>query len=74
MTDATPPSQENNDDTALGRILRQAGDAAVLDTLSRLSGADLTTLLLETMRVRARGLTPAEVFAATTVIGSSRPR
>jgi hypothetical protein len=62
MTDATPPSQENNDGTALGRILRQAGDTAVLDTLARLSGADLTTLLLETMRVRARGLTPADVF------------
>ncbi len=45
------------------RVLRQAGGPEILDVLAeRLSGADLTTLLLEVMRVRARALAPADVL------------
>ncbi|MGN9844031.1 hypothetical protein ACTMTI_38495 [Nonomuraea sp. H19] len=48
---------------ALDRVLRQAGGPEILDTLAeRLPGADLTTLLLEVMRRRARALTPADVL------------
>lgn len=46
----------------LTRVVRQAGGAEVLDRLARLSGADLTTLLLALMRRRTARLTPAEVF------------
>ncbi|QYC41323.1 hypothetical protein Nocox_18570 [Nonomuraea coxensis DSM 45129] len=49
--------------TALDRVLRQAGGPGILDVLAgRLSGADLTTLLLEVMRRRAGALTPADVL------------
>ncbi|MGP3919609.1 hypothetical protein [Nonomuraea sp. 10N515B] len=49
--------------SALDRVLRQAGGPEILDVLSeRLSGADLTTLLLEVMRRRARALAPADVL------------
>ncbi|WP_205315493.1 hypothetical protein [Nonomuraea lactucae] len=49
--------------TALGRVLRRAGGPETLDVLAgRLSGADLTTLLLEAMRLRARDLAPADVL------------
>jgi hypothetical protein len=52
-----------DESTALQRVLRKAGGPEILDVLAeRLSGADLTTLLLEVMRVRARGLTPADVL------------
>jgi hypothetical protein len=51
---------------ALRRVLERAAaedDASLLDLLaSRLSGADLTTLLLEVFRRRALDLTPAEVM------------
>ncbi|HWG23025.1 hypothetical protein [Actinospica sp.] len=50
---------------ALRRILEQAAehDAPLLELLSeRLSGADLTTLLLEVYRRRALNVTPAEVM------------
>ncbi|MEV5555228.1 hypothetical protein AB0L44_16375 [Nonomuraea wenchangensis] len=49
--------------TALDRVLRQAGGPEILDVLAgRLSGADLTTLLLEVMRRRAGELSPADVL------------
>ncbi|WP_223167406.1 hypothetical protein [Nonomuraea sp. SYSU D8015] len=48
---------------ALDRVLKEAGGSEVLDVLSeRLSGADLTTLLLEVMRRRVRALSPADVL------------
>ncbi|MEW9550877.1 hypothetical protein [Nonomuraea sp. NPDC050783] len=48
---------------ALDRVLRGAGGPGVLDVLAeRLSGSDLTTLLLEVMRRRAGSLTPADVL------------
>jgi hypothetical protein len=51
------------DDAALGRVLREAGDPRVLDLLAdRLSGADLTTLLLAVSRARAGRLTPPDVL------------
>ncbi|MEV1178093.1 hypothetical protein [Nonomuraea sp. NPDC049784] len=49
--------------SALGRVLRQAGGQEILDVLAeRLSGADLTTLLLEVTRRRAGALAPADVL------------
>ena len=44
----------------LGRVL--GGNEAVLSALAGLSGADLTTLLLEAMRRRARELRPPQVL------------
>lgn len=50
-------------DTALNRVLRQAGGPDIVDVLGeRLSGADLTTLLLEVFRRRAAQLAPADVL------------
>src|SRR5579859_6358001 len=47
----------------LRRVLGDAGGADVLDVLAdRLSGADLTSLLLEAMRRRALRLSPADVL------------
>jgi len=47
----------------LARVVEQAGGQAVLDALAdRLSGADLTSLLLEVMRRRTDRVTPAEVM------------
>src|ERR1700722_17536127 len=47
----------------LRRVLAQAGDAELLDVLSeRLSGADLTSLLLEVIRRRASRISPAELL------------
>jgi hypothetical protein len=47
----------------LGRVVEQAGGPAVLEALAdRLSGADLTSLLLEVMRRRAARVTPADVM------------
>jgi hypothetical protein len=47
----------------LRRVLGDVGDAEVLDVLAdRLSGADLTSLLLEVMRRRADRLSPADVL------------
>ena len=48
-------------DAALHRVLRQTGPR-LLDTLVRLPGADLTTLLLEVMRRRVAALAPADVL------------
>ncbi|WP_157547927.1 hypothetical protein [Nonomuraea candida] len=49
--------------SALNRVLRRAGGPEILDVLAeRLSGADLTTLMLEVMRRRARALSPADVL------------
>jgi hypothetical protein len=49
--------------SALDRVLRRAGGPEILDILAeRLSGADLTTLLLEVSRRRARALSPADVL------------
>lgn len=48
---------------ALQRVLSRAGGPDLLDLLvTELSGADLTTLLLEVFRRRADRLTPAEVM------------
>jgi len=48
---------------ALRRVLAQVGGPALLDLLAkRLTGADLTTLLLEVFRRRADRLTAAEVM------------
>jgi hypothetical protein len=48
---------------ALRRVLRQLGGAAVLDELAALlSGADLTTLLLEVFRRRAARLSAADIM------------
>ncbi|HVV22044.1 MAG TPA: hypothetical protein VHF06_21605 [Pseudonocardiaceae bacterium] len=49
-------------DTALDRVVRQAGDPALVDRLTAMPGADLTTLLLRVMRSRADRLTPADVL------------
>jgi hypothetical protein len=47
----------------LGRVVEQAGGQAVLEALAeQLSGADLTSLLLEVMRRRAERVTPADVL------------
>lgn len=49
--------------SALERVLKQAGGPEILDVLAeRLPGADLTTLLLETMRRRSGALSPADVL------------
>ena len=47
---------------ALRRVLREAGDPALIDKLAGLPGADLTTVLLEVQRRRAGRVTPAEVM------------
>jgi hypothetical protein len=47
--------------TATDRVVRAAGGEDVVDRLVGLSGADLTTLLLRVMRLRADRLTPADV-------------
>jgi hypothetical protein len=47
---------------ALRRVLREAGDPALVDKLTELPGADLTTVLLEVQRRRADRVTPAEVM------------
>ncbi|MFJ5228856.1 hypothetical protein ACIQBJ_03045 [Kitasatospora sp. NPDC088391] len=48
---------------ALRRVLAEAGGPELLEVLAeRLSGADLTTLLLEVFRRRADRVTPAEVM------------
>jgi hypothetical protein len=58
MADSVPPS-----DAALRRVLRQSGGADVLEVLGhRLSGADLTTLLMAAARLRASHLTAADVL------------
>jgi hypothetical protein len=47
----------------LGRVVEQAGGQAVLEALAeQLSGADLTSLLLEVMRRRAERVTAADVL------------
>jgi hypothetical protein len=50
-----------DDRGALARVLRQADDE-VLDLLAGLPGADLTTLLLEAMRLRAGKLSAPDVL------------
>jgi hypothetical protein len=53
-------SDEND---LLRRVLAQAGDADLLEALTdRLSGADLTSLLLEVMRRRVSRISPAELL------------
>ncbi|QIS14151.1 hypothetical protein [Nocardia arthritidis] len=47
---------------ALRRVLTQVGGRATLDSLVNLAGADLTTLLLEVMRRRARKQTAPELL------------
>jgi len=62
MTRDAPPAKAS-DNPALRRVLTQAGGPELLDLLAdELSGADLTTLLLEVFRRRADRLTPAEVM------------
>jgi hypothetical protein len=46
----------------LRRLLSQPGGADLLETLTALPGADLTSLLLEVMRQRASRLGPADVL------------
>lgn len=48
--------------TATDRVVREAGGEDVVDRLVELSGADLTTLLLRVMRLRAERLRPADVL------------
>lgn len=48
--------------TATDRVVRAAGGDGVVDRLVALSGADLTTLLLRVMRLRADRLSPADVL------------
>ena len=56
-------SQDSPPNPALRRVLAQAGGPDVLDLLAdRLSGADLTTLLLEVFARRAERRSPAEVM------------
>jgi hypothetical protein len=47
---------------ALRRVLREAGDPALVDKLTALPGSDLTTVLLEVQRRRAGRVTPAELM------------
>jgi hypothetical protein len=55
---AANPGQE-----ALRRVLREAGDERLVELLaSALSGADLTTVLLEVFRQRAAAITAADVL------------
>lgn len=57
------PTEDSSVGPALRRVLAQAGGPELLDLLAdKLSGADLTTLLLEVFRRRASGLTAAEVM------------
>jgi hypothetical protein len=57
------PTADRATDPALRRILARPGGPAALDLLAQeLSGADLTSVLLEVMRRRADRLTPAEVM------------
>ncbi|HYK33682.1 MAG TPA: hypothetical protein VEV63_17050, partial [Streptosporangiaceae bacterium] len=54
---------EAEETAVLRRVLGEVGGADLLDVLAvRLSGADLTSLLLEVMRQRADRLSPAEVL------------
>jgi hypothetical protein len=54
---------EQADADVIRRVLGHAGGAALLETLTTtLSGADLTSLLLEVMRQRARRVGPADVL------------
>ena len=67
---------------ALRRVLREAGDPALVDRLAALPGSDLTTVLLEVQRRRAGQITPAEVmrnygrdrFAAPATVGFGSQR
>jgi hypothetical protein len=53
----------HSDRPALDRILRQPGMRETFDLLTEeLSGADLTSLLLEVFRHRVEGVTPADVL------------
>jgi hypothetical protein len=57
------PEGQASPDGPLRRVLGDVGGADVLDVLAdRLSGSDLTSLLLEVMRRRADRLSPAEVL------------
>jgi hypothetical protein len=47
---------------ALRRVLREAGDPALVDKLAALPGSDLTTVLLEVQRRRADRVSPPEVL------------
>lgn len=48
---------------ALGRVLNEAGGPSIIEILAeRLSGADLTTLLLEVVRRRAAKVSPRELL------------
>ncbi|MFE2351069.1 hypothetical protein [Kitasatospora cineracea] len=61
MTNQTPG--DGRDGPALRRILARPGGPELLDLLAEeLSGADLTTLLLEAVRRRTERSTPAEVM------------
>lgn len=54
---------ENGSRTALGRVQQRLGGDGVLEALTALPGADLTTLQLELARRRAAALSPADVLA-----------
>jgi hypothetical protein len=55
--------EEASDRAALRRVIREAGGARVLELLAdELSGADLTTLLLEVFRRRAAAMSAPEVL------------
>ena len=48
----------------LGRILKDSGARDMVEVLTDMSGTDLNTLLLEVMRRRAKGASPAELLRA----------
>ncbi|HYX79257.1 MAG TPA: hypothetical protein VE976_01480 [Actinomycetota bacterium] len=66
----TPPDAER---PGIERVLSQIGDIRVVEKLSRLSGPDLTTLLLDVASRRASGISAADVLARSRTDRFSRP-
>jgi hypothetical protein len=58
---------------ALGRVAREVGGVELVDRLAALSGSDFTTLMLEVVRRRAAGETPATVLRRYTSDRFVRP-
>jgi hypothetical protein len=56
-------AEPHNTSAALRRVLRKTGDPHIIDVLTeKLSGTDLTTLLLEVARRRSRLISPPELL------------
>src|SRR5919201_411801 len=66
----TPPDVER---PGIERVLSQVGGVRVVEKLSRLSGPDLTTLLLDVASRRASGISAADVLARSRTDRFSRP-